>query len=146
MARHGTINVKGYTTPRDFSGFQIPVSLQSLAIRRYCDDRGLIFNHHVNENITPDSFLVLERIVNEAHLYQAIAMCSVGLLPEKRSQRTELLERALAKDVSIHFVFEQFAINSLNDLETLDSLVALSSLVQNGCRQITYLRNMMGYT
>jgi len=125
----GVINVKGYTTPRSFSGFQIPIPLQSMAIRRYCEDRGLAFNHHVAENITTDTYLVLERIVEEAHLYQAIAMCSIGMLPSDSQHRTALFARCLAHKTSIHFLFEQIIVTTESDVLAVDELISLTKLI-----------------
>jgi len=91
--QENSFNIKGYTSRRAFSGFRIPIPLQSASIRRYCEDRKYVFNHHVVENLTPDSFLVLERVVTEAALYNGIAMCSIGMLPQNISHRNSLMQR-----------------------------------------------------
>lgn len=122
------INVKGYATPHPFSGFQIPIPLQSMAIRRYCEDRGLTFNHHVVENVTPGTYLVLERIIEESHLCQAIAMCSIGMLPSDSQHRTTLLARCLDCKTSIHFVFEQIVISAEPDVRAVNELISLTNL------------------
>lgn len=139
-----TINVKGYTTPRPFSGFQIPIPLQSLSIRRYCEDRGLVFNHHVVENISPKMYLVLERVVKEAHLYQAIAMCSVGLLPNDDKYRSTLLKRCLAVGVSVHFIFEHLVVSSETDIAGLNDLLSLTALSPQQPDEIRHLANLIG--
>lgn len=121
-------NVKGYATPRAFSGFQIPIPLQSMAIRRYCEDRSLRFNHHVVENITPNSFLVLNRIVSEGHLYSAIAMCSVGQLPSDAANRKAILQRAFRSGIHLHFVFEQLIGSTEADIDEINELIHLCNL------------------
>jgi len=100
-----------------------------MAIRRYCEDRGLAFNHHVAENITTDTYLVLERIVEEAHLYQAIAMCSIGMLPSDSQHRTALFARCLAHKTSIHFLFEQIIVATESDVLAVDELISLTNLI-----------------
>jgi len=140
-----TINVKGYTTPRPFSGFQIPIPLQSLSIRRYCEDRGLVFNHHVVENISPKTYFVLERIVREAHLYQAIAMCSIGLLPNDETYRSTMLRQCVTAGVSVHFIFEQLVVSSEDDIGQLNDLSSLCNLIPSGDRQVVYLRTMIEF-
>ena len=139
------MNVKGYTTPQPFAGFQIPIALQSLAIRRYCEDRGMIFNHHASENIGSTSFLVLQKLVDEALSYRAIAMCSVGMLPKNRSRRTELLRRAVTRSVSLHFVFEQVIVVSHDDVSQLNDLSSLCNLIPSDDRQVVHLRTMIKF-
>jgi len=137
------INVKGYTTPRSFSGFLIPIPLQSLSIRRYCEDNNYRFNHHVVENISPNTFFVLERVMQEAHLYQAIAMCSLGMLPKDATYRHALLEQCTRAGVSVHFVFEQVIIDSPNDIESLDELLSLTNLAPSDLEQIRHIVDLI---
>lgn len=139
-----TINVKGYTTPRPFSGFQIPIPLQSLSIRRYCEDRGLTFNHHVVENISPKTYFVLERVIQDANLYQAIAMCSIGLLPSDTRYRSNMLKQFLDAGVSVHFVFEQLVISSETDITSLNDLLSLTSMSPRTTEGIRHLANLIG--
>lgn len=137
------INVKGYASPRAFSGFQIPIPLQSMALRRYCEDRKYAFNHHVVENITPNSYLVLERVANEAHQYQAIAMCSIGLLPSDSTQRDKILEKCIRAGTSVHFVFEQLVLNSLHHLEELNHLLNLAVISGKQIERVALLRDFL---
>ena len=139
-----TTNVKGYTTPRPFSGFQIPIPLQSLSIRRYCEDRGLTFNHHVVENISPKTYFVLERVIQDANLYQAIAMCSIGLLPGDTRYRSNMLKQCLDAGVSVHFVFEQLVISSETDIASLNDLLSLTSMSPRTTEGIRHLANLIG--
>lgn len=132
-------NVKGYATPRAFSGFQIPIPLQSMAIRRYCEEQTLRFNLHVVENITPNSFLVLNRVVSEGHLYSAIAMCSVGMLPSDTGLRKAILQRAFQSGIHLHFVFEQLTASSEVDIEEIDELIHLCNLSSSSRIQIQRL-------
>lgn len=137
-------NLKGYASPRSFSGFQIPIPLQSLTIRRYCEDRGLKFNHHVVENITPSSYLVLERVVADAHQYQAVGMCSIGMLPSDPQYRTRLLSKCIDMGTSLHFVFEQIIVSETSDIAALNDLLSLTSVSQGGETQIRFLRDLIG--
>jgi sporadic carbohydrate cluster protein (TIGR04323 family) len=138
-----SLNVKGYTSRRAFSGFRIPIPLQSASIRRYCEDRKYIFNHHVVENLTPDSFLVLERVVKEAHLYDGIAMCSIGMLPKNVSHRSLLLQHCLDADVSVHFIFEQFVIRTASDVAELDDLMSMIQVVASTSSRTTMISNLL---
>lgn len=137
------INVKGYTTPREFSGFQIPITLQSAAIRRYCDERGFVFNHHVAENISSGTYLVLERVIAEANLFQALAMCSVSMLPRDIEHRTQLLESCVKNRLTIHFLFESLIVTTCEDIETVNHLLSLTALLKNDQGRISYIAEFL---
>lgn len=136
-------NVKGYTSRRAFSGFRIPIPLQSASIRRYCEDRKFVFNHHVVENLTPDSYLVLERVVKEAHLYDGIAMCSMGMLPKSLSHRTSLLQRCIDAEVSVHFIFEQYVVQTTSDISELDDLLSLINVMASDSNRAEVIADML---
>lgn len=137
------INVKGYTTPREFSGFQIPIPLQSTAIRRYCEERGFVFNHHVAENINQGTFLVLERIVAESDLFRALAMCSIGMLPDDQEYRIDLLERCVRTGLVVHFVFEQLVVRNRKDISMVNELLSLSRLLKNDLGRVSMIQNLI---
>lgn len=137
------INVKGYASPRTFSGFQIPIPMQSMFIRRYCEERGFIFNHHVVENITPNSYFVLERLVTEASQYQALAMCSIGMLPRESTVRGSMLNRCIADGLSVHFVFEQLVVSGSKDIDQVNELLNLTRLLDNPRAQIQSLLDLV---
>ena len=137
------VNVKGYATPREFSGFQVPIPLQSAAIRRYCDERGLVFNHHVVENISPGRFMVLERIVAEAHLFHALAMCSISMLPRDIKHRTKLLESCVKSGTALHFIFESLIVTTYEDINAVNDLLALTNLLKDDHARIQAVKELV---
>lgn len=119
---------KAYTTPRAFGGFQIPITMQSTALRNYCERNNLVFHLHVVENQIQNTFLVLEALVEKASQYDGIAMCSVSMLPTDRKYRRSIVERILEQGCALHFTFEQILISSVGQLAKLEELVALIEL------------------
>ena len=119
---------KAYTTPRSFGGFQIPITMQSTTLRNYCEKNNLIFYLHVVENQIPNTYLVLEALVEKASHYDGVAMCSVSMLPTDREYRRSIVERILEQGCALHFTFEQIVISSLAQLVELEELVALIEL------------------
>ena len=119
---------KAYTTPRSFGGFQIPITMQSTTLRNYCEKNNLIFHLHVVENQIPNTYLVLEALVEKASHYDGIAMCSVSMLPTDREYRRSIVERILEQGCALHFTFEQIVISSVAQLVELEELVALIEL------------------
>ncbi|MFM9120129.1 MAG: LIC12192 family sporadic carbohydrate cluster protein [Acidimicrobiaceae bacterium] len=102
---------KAYTTPRSFGGFQIPITMQSTNLRTYCEKNGLIFHLHVVENQIPNTYLVLESLVEKAESYDGIAMCSVSMLPSDPTNRKSIVTRILQQGCKLHFTFEQIVIS-----------------------------------
>lgn len=115
-----------------------------MAIRRYCEELGYVFNHHVVENVTEGSYFVLERIVAEASKYDAVAMCSLGLLPRNKNHRTDLLARFLAVGTSLHFVFERFVLLNESGLASLNELADLIHLARLQEQNIQNLQERLG--
>lgn len=119
---------KAYTTPRSFGGFQIPITLQSTTLRNYCEKNGLLFHLHVVENQIPNTFLVLESLVEKAENYAGIAMCSVSMLPSDPTLRRSITKQILKKGCVLHFTFEQLVISDVEQLSDLEELVSLIEL------------------
>jgi sporadic carbohydrate cluster protein (TIGR04323 family) len=119
---------KSYTTPRSFGGFQIPITLQSTTLRNYCEKNNLIFHLHVVENQIPNTYLVLEALVEKANQYEGIAMCSVSMLPSDREYQRSIVKRILKQGCALHFTFEQIVISSVDQIAELDELISLIEL------------------
>jgi len=119
---------KAYTTPRSFGGFQIPITLQSTTLRNYCEKNNLIFYLHVVENHIPNTYLVLEALVEKANQYDGIAMCSVSMLPNNHEYRRSIVKRILEQGCALHFTFEQITIYSIDQTAELEELVSLIEL------------------
>jgi sporadic carbohydrate cluster protein (TIGR04323 family) len=124
-AQKGT---KAYTTPRSFGGFQIPITMQSTNLRNYCEKNGLTFHLHVVENQIPNTYLVLESLVEKADSYDGIVMCSVSMLPNDSLIRKSVVARILEQGCKLHFTFEQIVVSSIEELVELEELVSLVAL------------------
>lgn len=119
---------KAYTTPRSFGGFQIPITMQSTNLRNYCEKNSLTFHLHVVENQIPNTYLVLESLVEKADSYDGIVMCSVSMLPNDPRIRKSVVTRILEQGCKLHFTFEQIIVSSLEELAELEELVSLVAL------------------
>ena len=122
---------KAYTTPRSFGGFQIPITMQSTNLRNYCEKNSLTFHLHVVENQIPNTYLVLESLVEKADSYDGIVMCSVSMLPNDPRIRKSVVTRILEQGCKLHFTFEQIVVSSLEELAELEELVSLVALSTN---------------
>ena len=80
------------------------------------------------ENQIPNTYLVLESLVEKADNYDGIVMCSVSMLPNDPPNRKSIVTRILQQGCILHFTFEQIVVSSLEDLTGLEELVSLVAL------------------
>ena len=78
---------RGYVTSRPFGGYSIPVPVQGLVLRDYCQRKGLVYVLPVNENIFPHSYLVLEGMIRSLSDFEGMLMCSMHMLPQTAARR-----------------------------------------------------------
>ena len=102
-----------------------------------------MFNHHVAENISRGTYLVLERIVAEAHLFQALAMCSISMLPRDIKHRTKLLQSCVKSGTTVHFLFESLIVTTYEDIKAVNDLLALTNLLKNDHARIQVVKELV---
>ncbi len=124
--RHG---YRGYVTNRAFGGLQMPVPVQALVMRDYCQRNGLTYKLHINENIFPHSYIVLEGLPDELNMYEGILATSMFMMPAKPERRRRIYERILAAEGSLHFVLEDLVIRTHADIEPVEEILMVSQLL-----------------
>ena len=87
MTKKNRQGYRGYVTSRGFGGYAIPVPVQSLVLRDYCQRKSYVYVLPVNENNFPHSYLVLEGMIQNLGDFEGVLMCSFHMLPQ-RSERT----------------------------------------------------------
>ena len=119
---------RGYVTSRPFGQYSIPVPLQSLALRDYCQRMGLLYVFPVNENIFPHSYMVLEGMVQNLTDYEGILMYSMHMLPQRQERRRKIYDSILQQGCAIHIVLEGIVVGNENDAERLEELIQLNQI------------------
>src|SRR3954466_998493 len=97
MAAANRLGFRGYVTSRPFGEYYVPVPLQSLALRDYCANNKLMYVLPANENIFPNSYMVLEGMVQDLSNYQGIVTCSMHMLPRREERRRQIYDRILSQ-------------------------------------------------
>lgn len=120
---------RGYVTCRPFGGLQMPVPVQALAMRDYCTRNDFMYKLHVNENVFPHSYIVLEGLLNELVIYEGILATSMFMMPHRAERRRRIYERVLDQDASLHFVLEDFVISRVADIEPVEDILTISALL-----------------
>jgi sporadic carbohydrate cluster protein (TIGR04323 family) len=122
------LGLRGYVTSRPFGQYCIPVPLQSLALRDYCQRNNFIYVLPVNENIFPHSYMVLEGMTKQLSDYQGIVMYSLHMLPQRETRRRDLYRQIFSQGCELHVVLEGIVITKQDDVEKLEELVQLSQI------------------
>src|SRR5215211_7414478 len=123
------IGYRGYVTCRPFGGLHIPVPVQALVLRDYCARNGYLYKLHSNENIFPNSYMVLEGMINELDQYEGLLATSMFMMPKQAERRRLKYDGILAKGASLHFVLEDFVIRRPEDVEPIDEILSLHNLL-----------------
>jgi sporadic carbohydrate cluster protein (TIGR04323 family) len=116
---------RGYVSSREFGGLRIPVPVQALVLRDWCQRNGKIYKLHLNENSFPHSYMVLEGMVRNLDGLEGMLMVSMFMLPERPERRRALYDRVLAQGVDLRFVMEDMAIASEADVESVEEILSI---------------------
>ena len=130
------LGYRGYVSSRPFGGYCIPVPIQSLVLRDYCQRNGLVYVLPVNENIFPHSYLILEGMIRDLSAYQGIAMCSIHMLPHRAERRRQIFDTVLSQGSDLRFCTEEIIVSDEAGVARLEELFALLDLAQTAPTRI----------
>jgi sporadic carbohydrate cluster protein (TIGR04323 family) len=120
------LGYRGYVTSREFGGARIPVPVQALVLRDYCARKELLYKLHVNENVFPNSYLVLDSLVSNLDGLEGVLMCSMYMLPKRAARRQALYDHIFRQGVSMHFVLEEIVVTRPSDTIFVEEILAIS--------------------
>src|SRR5689334_15017166 len=117
---------RGYVTSREIGGARIPVPVQSLVLRDYCARKGLMYKLHLNENMFPHSYLVLEGLVHDLSEFQGIVMCSMLMLPKRAGRRMAIYRQIFSQSADVHLVLEDIVLRRMEDISKVEDVLSAS--------------------
>jgi sporadic carbohydrate cluster protein (TIGR04323 family) len=124
------LGFRGYVSSRPFGGFCIPVPVQSLVLRDYCQRNGLVYVLPVNENVFPHSYLVLEGMIRDLGSYQGIVACSIHMMPQTAERRRVIFDTILSQWSAIHFCIEDIVVSDDPGVAKLEGIFSLLDCVR----------------
>lgn len=125
----GRSGYRGYVTCRPFGGLQIPIPVQALVLRDYCARKGYLYKLHANENVFPNSYLVLEGMINELDRYEGLLATSMFMMPKRAERRQRMFEAILDQGASLHFVLEDMVVHTRTDIEPIEEVLSIHNLL-----------------
>jgi sporadic carbohydrate cluster protein (TIGR04323 family) len=130
------VGYRGYVTSRPFGGLHIPVPVQALVLRDYCARNGYLYKLHANENVFPNSYVVLEGMINELDRYEGLLATSMFMMPKRAERRRKIYDAILGQGASLHFVLEDVVIGKSADTDAVEEILSIHNLLPVAPRQI----------
>lgn len=122
-ARPNRLGYRGYVTCREFGGLTIPVPVQALMMRDYCNRKGFLYKLHINENIFPNSYMVLEGMVKSLDGLEGMLATSAFMFPKRRERRKAIYDAIYAQGLSLHFVMEDIVLAAPGDEAAVEEIL-----------------------
>lgn len=126
--KHEIKVLRTYVSPRPFGPWRLPVPMQNILLRDYCEKNRKIIKLPANELNIEDNHMVLNMTLEGLEEGEGIAMCSLEMLPSNRLERDNLLLSGLNKGSEWHFIFENIVISIPEDIRKLNELYQIKSL------------------
>ena len=116
---------RGYVSSREFGGLRVPVPLQSMTLRDYCARKNYLYKLHVNENIFPHSYLVLDGLFQNLDEFEGLLIFSLFMMPQRAERRAKLYELAFRQQAEIHFVLEGMVVREPADVPAVEEILLI---------------------
>jgi sporadic carbohydrate cluster protein (TIGR04323 family) len=116
--------LQGYVTSRSFGGYCLPVPMQSLLLRNYCEQNNFNYKLHIVETILANNYMYLNETIKKCNDFDHIGMCSIYMFPRDNAKYKLLKKEIDKRSLNFHFIFENTMIRS----EELDQFYQDASL------------------
>jgi sporadic carbohydrate cluster protein (TIGR04323 family) len=130
------VGYRGYVTSRPFGGLHIPVPVQALVLRDYCVRNNYLYKLHANENVFPNSYMVLEGMINELDRYEGLLATSMFMMPKRAERRRKIYDAILGQGATLHFVLEDVVIRKTEDTAPVEEILSIHNLLPAAPNQI----------
>jgi len=88
-----------------------------------------MYKLHANENIFPNSYMVLEGMINELDQFEGLLATSMFMMPKRPERRRLIYDGVLAHGAALHFVLEDFVIRTALDIEPVEEILSIHNLL-----------------
>lgn len=113
---------RGYIASRPIQGERSPQHVQNLVVRDYARRKGLTFLLSATEYAMPESFLILEQLLEQIDELDGIVAYSMFMLPEDDDLRRRILHRIVDAGKALHGALESIRVSDRAELADLEDL------------------------
>ncbi len=117
--------LRGYIFARPFMGERAPQHVQNIILRDYCQKRGYELLLSATEYAMPDSYMILESVLDDLANIDGIVFYSLYQLPLQPAKRKLIYSRVLEHRKSLHFAVEEKVISSVNDIQIVEEIIKI---------------------
>ena len=122
-------SLKGYVSSRSIANQIVPQSIQNSLLRNYCKENNFKYVLSATEYSPENSFLMLEKTLNEIELYDGIIAYSIYQLPKSHNYRNFILKKIVRKKKLFCFVLEKTIIKNISGIESLNQILKINELL-----------------
>lgn len=115
-------NLRGYIFSRSFLGERVPQHVQNLIIKNYCEINNFNYLLSATEYAVKNSFLMLEKVLNDLNKVDGIIMYSLFQLPSDKKHRRKIYNQIISNNKKLFFACEKKNVINNNDIELIEQL------------------------
>ena len=123
--------LRGYIFARPFMGERAPQHVQNIVLRDYCTKRGHELLLAATEYAMPDSFMILESLLDDISNIDGVVFYSLFQLPTEPSQRRSVYLRTLNQSKSLHFAVEGMSIQKQEDIDSVEQCILIKGTLDD---------------
>lgn len=124
--------LRGYIFARPFMGERAPQHVQNIILRDYCAKKGFELLLAATEYAMPDSYLILESVLEDLSNLDGILFYSIYQLPTEPIRRQSVYSRVIDAGKSLHFAVEGISILQIEDIDQAENcLLVKGTLDEN---------------
>ena len=128
--------LRGYIFARPFMGERAPQHVQNIILRDYCTKKGHELLLAATEYAMPDSFMILESVLDDLASVDGIVFYSLYQLPTHPDQRMSVYSRALDAGKSLHFAVEGMSIFKQEDVDSVEQCLLVKATLDHCVAEI----------
>jgi len=123
--------LRGYIFARPFMGERAPQHVQNIILRDYCQKRGHELLLSAAEYAMPDSYMILESVLDDLANIDGIVFYSLYQLPTQPEKRRLVYSRVLDAQKSLHFAVEGMSISNIKDVDSIENCLLVKATLDH---------------
>ena len=123
--------LRGYIFARPFMGERAPQHVQNIILRDYCQKRGHELLLSAAEYAMPDSYMILESVLDDLANIDGIVFYSLYQLPTQPEKRRLVYSRVLDAQKSLHFAVEGMSISNIDEIDSVENCLLVKSTLDH---------------